>query len=101
MKANEFVKKYGWEEAQFLIDEWDGETTNWSLDTGFVYVGKSVDTHMLCVETLQRLVESRELVVSLGGAEKCKGYVQVCFYKGRDTYGNRLKQAIVDVESCQ
>ncbi|MDQ8937034.1 hypothetical protein [Acinetobacter rudis] len=105
MKANEFVKEFGIEEAQFLIDEWDGEATNWSLETGFVFVGKSVDTHMLCIETLKRLVESHDLVESLGGLEKAKELlVEIANRDHR--YAQHfekpaLEKAIVDVEACQ
>lgn len=72
MKANEFIKQEGLQEAQFLIDEWDGETTHWSIEDGFVFVGRSVDTHMLCIETLKQFVESHNLVEKCGGLASCK-----------------------------
>lgn len=113
MKANEFIKREGLEEARFLLDEWDGVTTNWSLEDGFVYVGSSVDTHMLCLETLKRLVESHELV-AIHGFEKSKEIVANApsddhFYSWtlggsgvRDKTVNigELRKAIADVESC-
>ncbi|MGS9896549.1 hypothetical protein [Acinetobacter baumannii] len=48
---------------------------------------------------LRQLVESLELVGRLGGIDKCEGYAQVCFFKNRDKYGNRIKQAMRDYES--
>lgn len=86
MNAVEFVKKHGWEEAKKASESiFNGDVT---------YKREEIN-----IDDLKRLVESWELIQSLGGVEKCKGYVQVCFYKGRETYGNRLKQAIADVES--
>ncbi|WP_336020848.1 hypothetical protein [Acinetobacter bereziniae] len=95
MNAVEFVKNQisefgldaGWEKAKAHIDYLI------SYGSEFGHVSKEE------VEELEQLVKSWELIQGLGGVEKCKGYVQVCFYKGRETYGNRLKQAIADVES--
>lgn len=86
MNAVEFVKKHGWEEAKKASESiFNGDVT---------YKREEIN-----LDDLKHLVESWGLIQCLGGVEKCKGYVQVCFYKGRDTYGNRLKQAIADVES--
>ncbi len=113
MKATEFVKNEGLDEAKFLLDEWDGVTTNWSLETGFLYVGRSVDTHMLCLETLKRLVESHEILGLFKSLDQAKADVAACEYAGHADllvkldcgigYINtaRVKQAIADVEACQ
>lgn len=58
MTPIEFIEQNGMEEAKFLLDEWDGVTTNWSLDTGFIYVDQSIDTHMLCMESLNELYKA-------------------------------------------
>ncbi|TQR66828.1 hypothetical protein [Acinetobacter sp. RF14B] len=79
MKANEFVKKFGWFATTRLVNGID--TTN--------------DPHFsILLNDLKRLVESHELVERLGGLKKAKEYVP-------DNYkSEQLKQAIADVESC-
>ena len=79
MKANEFVKKFGWFITTRLVSKVD--TTN--------------NPHFpILLEDLKRLVESHELVERLGGFEEAKEYVP-------DNYkSEQLKQAIADVESC-
>lgn len=96
MKANEFVKKFGWEEAEEIVGGlpekfkfkplvsvcWDNNTYKYS-------------DRFKPRSSLKRLVESHELVEELGGLYEAKNYVP-------DGYkSERLKQAIADVESCQ
>lgn len=88
MKANEFVKKFGWEESKALVN-----AQSWTMRQ--IALSTTVDT-----KELTRLVESHELVEKLGGIDKCKGLVHVCIFKGRGSYASRLKQAIADVEAC-
>lgn len=93
MRANEFVKKFGLKLAQRDIA---------ALDSGFIKHDDFLEHYGFDIlDDLKHLVESHELVEKLGGLEKCKGLVQVCIFKGRDSYAARLKQAIADVESCQ
>ena len=58
MTPIDFIKENGIEETRFLLEEWDGITTNWSLETGFMYVDQSIDTHMLCMESLNYLYKA-------------------------------------------
>ena len=80
MKANEFIKKFGWDEAKAFL----------SLDSEveIVYTASFFDD-------LKRLVKSHELVASWGGLSDAKVAVKVSRHK------KYLKRAIADVESCQ
>ncbi len=116
MKANEFVKKFGWGEAKALIakhkksfmprvfDMWSDELQD------FVLAEKYASFDMA---DLKRLVESHELV-AIHGFEKSKEIVANApsddhFYSWtlgdsgvRDKTVNigALRKAIADVESC-
>lgn len=97
MKANEFVKHYGWNEATEALFNMPKDWDNCYLrlnDLEFVkYVPSFAD--WLDVSDLKQLVESHELVEKLGGLALAKFYVP-------DHYkSDRLKQALADVESCQ
>lgn len=85
MKANEFIKKYGWEYSKHILNE------------------DSVILVDLDYENLKRLVESHELVESKGGLTKAKEILADnpvwCF--GSKRYSSPLERAIADVESCQ
>jgi len=89
MKANEFVKKFGWEEAKIICN---------GVFTGVVCY-KWVE---LNIDDLKRLVESHELVESYGGLESAKKFVGSEYRKLSQpkTY-NHLCEAISDVESCK
>ena len=110
MKATEFVKQYGLDAVNKMLRDFP-KMTHVSDDARAFLNDIEYKKHapwfadsvakMVSFSDLKRIVESHELVVSLGGAEKCKGYVQVCFYKGYTSYGSRLNQAISDVEACQ
>lgn len=80
MRANEFIKKFGWDEAKAFL----------SLDSEveIVYTASFFDD-------LKRLVKSHELVASWGGLSDAKVAVKVSRHK------KYLKRAIADVESCQ
>ena len=86
--AVKYFQKNGLERSKELVE----------MGFGFCSLEDGLSFH---TDQLKQLVESHELVEKLGGIDKCKGFVQVCFFKGRDKYGNRLKQAIADVESCK
>lgn len=99
MKANEFIKKYGVEEAKKVLhcmDDASEFTTHmpgddWDKPTLIDAVG------------LRRLVESHELVESCGGMEAAIIEANSCRYF---EYGElserayRIMHAIADVESC-
>lgn len=105
MKANEFIKKYGWDEAKkyLMLHGW-----------------KNTSFHI----RLKRLVESLELIEKLGGLERGKkaingkhiGYTHFYlhsnnYYVFLDHYVDFIPEyaqhigmfnkAIADVESCQ
>lgn len=63
MKANEFIKKYGVDEARKYLKQFDG------LD--HVYMGDG-----FYIDDLKRLIESHELVEKCGGYEQAKLIIQ-------------------------
>lgn len=103
MKANEFIKKHGVAHAKAVIhgaigffDYLDCEKLN------YVNVEKC---DCVAISELQRLVESHDLVESLGGLEKAKELlVEVANRDHRyaqDFEKPALEKAIADVEACQ
>ena len=88
MRANEFVKKFGWDAAKYKADElkiFKGLGGELSIE----------DAHLI------RLVESHELVESFGSVSQAKFWVDMM--DGSDSMQKRIdrvKQAILDVESC-
>lgn len=120
MKANEFIKKLGLGEAKALLakheksfmprvfDMWSDELQD------FVLAEKYASFDM---DDLKRLVESHELVQSYKGCGKPReralstakftlNHLKSTRELEIEIYGNndrevRLKQAILDVESCQ
>ena len=84
MKANEFVKKFGWEEAKIICN---------GVFTGVVCY-KWVE---LNIDELKRLVESWDLVELCGGLEVAKN-LDPTLLTG---WVESVNKAILDVESCQ
>ena len=106
MKPDEFVKKYGWEVAKEISKKgltmksayFDTQKHEFFNGTP-VRVGidvKRVDF----INNLKRLVESHELVDSLGGLDEAKKRCYPTKHLTMDSF-YKLKQAVVDVESCQ
>ena len=87
MKANEFVKKFGWREAQKCLPYC-------SKRGDFIYY-KNIEVNF---NELKRIVESYESVESCGGLVEAKA-LHVDEFRSTRSY-NKLKQAIFDVESC-
>lgn len=79
MKANEFIKKYGVEEARNTADR-HKETVGY-----------------FCKE-LKRLIESHDLIRKVSGLNKAK---EILSEIEDGDYADLLKQAIADVKSCQ
>lgn len=79
MKANEFIKKYGLDEAKraLLI------TDNCSIGNEYF------------VSELERLIESHEIIKEMHGLEK--DFTDLVWNMSLE----KLDQAIADVESCQ
>ena len=90
MKANEFVKKFGWELARICLLNCLSPADKWFTHEGDLICDQDFDD-------LKRLVESHELVESYGGL----GYSKKAYEFRPFEYWDDLKQAIADVESCQ
>jgi len=91
VKANEFVKKFGWDVATKLSKEMKGITE--SVADGVAGWGQSE------WDKLKRLVESHELVKDYYGLTRAKEHAE-SNYTAPELKA-ALKQAIADVESCQ
>lgn len=103
MKANEFIKKHGWDEAKELIakheecylpdvfDMWSDKLQDFVLCTKYASFN---------ISDLKCLVESHELIESCGGLQSVGEKLTHGMYESRAVI-DRLKQAILDVESCQ
>ena len=83
MKANEFVKKFGWEYSKHILNE------------------DSVILVDLNYTHLKRLIESHELVERDFGLLDIAEYQYMISASYSEAYWVRVKQAIKDVESCQ
>ena len=109
MKANEFVKKFGWDEVKRIVSTYTNATH--VIDDARLFINDvqykkhcgwfadSLDS-MVTFNDLKRLVESHELVQSYGGVDIAKN----CEYTedlDRVIYNVELAKAILDVESCQ
>ena len=79
MKANEFFKKVGVEAVKSYIAAYEDHLT----------------------DDLKRLVESHELVESLGGFGKAYLRMQKAEKDNHPVMRDLIKQAMADVESCQ
>ena len=86
MKANEFVKKFGWEESKALVN-----AQSWTMRQ------IALSTTVATVE-LKRLVGSHELVSDYYGLARAKEYAD-SKYTAPELKAT-LKQAIADVEIC-
>lgn len=96
MKANEFVKEFGCGEAKKFIGWYGG-------DTAFKFIKvkeKTISVHSgdqpydFHINELKSLVESHELIESVGGWNDATSLYDE--YMDKD-----LGKAIADVESCQ
>lgn len=85
MKANEFVKKFGWYAAKHKADE-------------LKIIESMGDKLSIEDNNLIRLVKSHELVMDYYGLTKAKEHAE-SNYTAPELKAT-LKQAIADVESC-
>lgn len=90
MKANEFIQKFGWNDARVCILNCACPEDRWLMRHGNLVSDQDFDD-------LKRLVESHELVESYGGLYQARKVA----HKNCFEYPVRLLQAIADVESCQ
>ena len=114
MKANEFVKKFGWEAVieavKKLPENHDFQSTEAvPIEKNGTFVGFDCKVYTVSSVEVKRLVESYELVEKRGGLVKAKATLigMSDLLKQRPvmpTLHNqfiRLKQAIADVEACK
>ena len=99
MKATEFVREYGIDTARECLEErpkgWEScylKLSNFEL---VKYIPSPLD--FIDVDDLKRLVESHELVESIGGLEFTKDFIK----QTGSTMDSMLEKAIADVEACQ
>lgn len=91
MKANEFVKKYGWEYVTNIVKNWNQKNP---------YLVVSVDNcTTIHIDDLKRLVEAHDLVMEHGSIERAKKYADSPYTAPE--IKAVLGKAISDVESCQ
>lgn len=84
MKATEFVKRRGVSDARRILKDSEGCASV-----------KLYGKYEFSTDDLKRLVESHELVERTGGLRECR------LMSYRMNVGDRLAQAIADVEACQ
>lgn len=100
MKANEFVKREGLQVFRYALAQISFMPKMflvvYQYECEFVYEIKPNHGNLVfSYEEVKRLIESHALVEKLGGLDEAKIYVP------DDYKSERLKQAILDVESCQ
>ena len=109
MKANEFVKKFGWNDARVCILNCACPEDRWFMRHGDLVSDQDFDD-------LKRLVESHEMVEKFGGLDKAKKSLEKAYkrFTTKISYSveiddktyltgvfiEDLEQAIADVESC-
>ena len=111
MKANEFVKKFGLDAVNKMLQDFP-KMTHASDDAGVFLNDIEYKKHapwfadsvakMVSFSDLKRLFDSHDLVEECGGLEAANTIVGCAEVGGIATMNiSRLKQAIADVESCQ
>lgn len=98
MKANEFVKKYSIDKAKELVYSIINtiSVNGYVCDPCFI----TDEGEHISYNDLKRHVDSYELVESYGGLEKAKLRCYPAKHLTMESY-HKLKQAILDVESCK
>ncbi|MCO8100943.1 hypothetical protein [Acinetobacter indicus] len=107
MKANEFVKKFGWTGFKIAcqhraINRYK-YTIIWSDEIGFSNEINKIDADWTFEsKDVLRLIASHELVEKLGGLESAKKELhRQSILRWINPETERLRVAIADVESCQ
>lgn len=120
MKANEFIKKHGWNAAKKIVrdaPEWAYESAGVGDYADKDWSEKYPMADYVLLSDLKLLVESYQLIQSYKGCGKPREHAlstakfTLNHFKSTreleiEIYGNndrevRLEQAILDVESCQ
>lgn len=109
MKANEFIKKFGWGEAKKTSNpKYETIDNDLHYCTGIKDYTDGFDDYEPCpdcvnIADLKHLVESHELVEECGGLDKAKERVALeeKLLNPNVFYVLVVSSAIDDVESCQ
>lgn len=104
MKANEFVKKFGWGWAKDVVNNQPKTDAQIFNPYNQKYSSSYNIKKGVSVAWLKRIVESHELVEKHGGLLNVKNSFQMerdCGGVDMTPFGKKLYQAIADVESCQ
>ena len=89
MRANEFIKKFGWEKSKMAVKK-------------LLPMEDGMPVFDYNSEDLKRLVESHNLVGRFGGLHMAKADVMdLDDWEKTSPYWMKIQQAIADVESCQ
>lgn len=105
MRANEFVKEFGWDEAKSFVNktiELYGAVSGLHYaSNGYisVLVPHLVRDFDVSISELKRLVEAHELVSDYYGLTRAKEHAESNYTAPE--LRDALKQSIADVESCQ
>lgn len=105
MRANEFIKKFGWGEAKKTSNpKYETIDNDLHYCTGIKDYTDGFDDYEPCpdcvnIADLKRLVESHELVEKHGGLENAKDEYFSCVQNNEPA--SYVAKAIADVESCQ
>ncbi|WP_179995626.1 hypothetical protein [Acinetobacter sp. YH16053] len=97
MKANEFVKKFGWLRAKQIL-KYSDDSHRYFIADGISTTYSKYGDGFYSLADLKRLVESHELVKEHGSLERAKMYAE-SMYTAPEVV-ERMKQAVADVESC-
>ena len=104
MKANEFVKKFGWDEVKRVLNL--SIHSSWAdhyhikedaIGTAGARFSKKLcekNDDFVCLHDLNQLIEAKELVEKFGGLPEAHKYID-------DKILPELSRAIQLVESCQ
>lgn len=92
MKANEFVKKYGWKDAKICLLNCASPEDKWFMRRGDLISGQDFDD-------LKQIVDAWELVFEHGSIERAKKYADSTYTAPE--IKDVLVRAISLVEQCQ
>ena len=101
MRANEFVKKFGWGWAKDVVNNQPKTDAQIFNPYNQKYSSSYNIKKGVSVAWLERIVESHELVEKVGGLALAKIELKSVDYNSEKDFYENLKQAIADVESCQ
>lgn len=102
MKANEFVKKFGWGWAKDVVNNQPKTDAQIFNPYNQKYSSSYNIKKGVSVAWLKRLIESHDLVESYGGVDKIKeDTADLEDWEESSSLWREVEKAIFDVESCQ